>query len=61
MTMTNFLENKYTKWYFRIINSALLRAETDEYFEKHHIILKALGGNNRRIHKVIDKEELCQG
>lgn len=40
-----FLENKYTKFY----NSIVLRAQTrliDEYFERHHIIPKSLGGSN---------------
>lgn len=48
MTMANFLENKYTKWYFRIINSAQSRTEIAGYFEKHHIIPKSLNGNNSK-------------
>ena len=44
----NFLQNKYTKWYFNIIDAAKLRELTDGYFEKHHIIPKSLGGSNRK-------------
>ena len=42
-----YLTNKYTKWYENIIAKARQRvnAETD-YFEKHHIIPKSLGGSN---------------
>ena len=46
--MRDFLENKYTKWYFNIIYSAQKRTEIKEYFEKHHIIPKSLGGNNSK-------------
>jgi hypothetical protein len=43
------LQNKYTKWYERIV----LRAQTrtlpeNSYFEKHHIIPRSLGGNNSK-------------
>lgn len=41
----NFLQNKYTRWYFNIIAAAKLR-EIAEYNEKHHIIPKSLGGSN---------------
>lgn len=38
-----FLENKYTKWYYEIIeNSKALEGE------KHHIIPKSLGGNDSK-------------
>jgi len=40
-----FLFNKYTKWYFAIINN--LRTKT-EVTENHHIIPKSLGGSNRK-------------
>jgi hypothetical protein len=46
-----FLKNKYSKWYFNIIQTALLRLNIDEYFEKHHIIPKCMDGTN-------DKENL---
>lgn len=39
------LENKYSKWYFDIINNAKNR-ELEEYYEKHHILPKSLGGTN---------------
>ena len=41
-----FLDNKYTNWYFSIINSAQNRSENTGYTEKHHIIPKSLGGSN---------------
>jgi hypothetical protein len=49
-----FLENKYTKWYYCIINQSLNRS-LDEgiYIEKHHIIPKSLGGINRKDNLVI--------
>jgi len=37
-----FIDNKYTKWYFNIINSEITKIH--EYSEKHHIIPKSLGG-----------------
>jgi hypothetical protein len=40
-----FIKNKYTKWYYAIINRSCTRAN-NEYTEKHHIIPKSLGGNN---------------
>ncbi len=43
---TCFLENKYTRWYYNIISVALSRTIYSGYTEKHHIIPKALGGNN---------------
>lgn len=50
--MSIFMENKYTRWYYSIINNAQART-TLEYSEKHHIIPKSLGGNN-------DEENLVQ-
>ena len=42
-----FLENKYTKWYFHIINNAQNRiVSPDVYYEKHHITPKSIGGDN---------------
>lgn len=44
-----FISNKYTKWYFNIINSRKERIfELNEYFESHHIIPKSIGGTNRK-------------
>jgi hypothetical protein len=40
-----FLENKYTGWYFAIINASKLRGNSG-YSENHHIIPKSLGGSN---------------
>jgi hypothetical protein len=44
-----FLQNKYSKYYFNIINSAKLRIISKNiYTERHHIIPKSLGGNNSK-------------
>jgi len=40
-----FLDNKYTKWYFGIIESANNRLLTEGYTERHHIMPKSLGGS----------------
>lgn len=40
-----FIDNKYTHWYYSIINRATNRF-TSGYTEKHHIIPKSLGGSN---------------
>lgn len=45
--ITMFLQNKYSKWYFNIVNQALNRVPTG-YVERHHIIPKSLGGSNSR-------------
>lgn len=52
-----FIENKYTKWYFQIIEIAKSRVN-DTYVEKHHIISKSLGGSNsiKNLVKLIPKE-----
>jgi hypothetical protein len=45
-----FLENKFKKWYFSLINGASLRGWDRKtapiYVERHHIIPKSLGGIN---------------
>lgn len=49
-----FIDNKYTKIYYRIINNAILANRLKLkpnninyiYYEKHHIIPKTLGGTN---------------
>jgi hypothetical protein len=42
-----FLQNKYSKYYYNIINNAKSRnISKNIYTEKHHIIPKSLGGNN---------------
>lgn len=40
-----FLKNKYTTWYYNIINNARYR-ELTGYMEKHHILPKSLGGDD---------------
>lgn len=42
-----FIQNKYTKWYYSIIYRAKSRVvDQEKYYEKHHIIPKSLGGSN---------------
>ena len=46
-----FIQNKYTSWYYNIINKAKSenRIKSKEtYYESHHIIPKSLGGNNSK-------------
>jgi len=40
-----FINNKYTRWYYDIINRAKIRI-LESYTEKHHIIPRSLGGSN---------------
>jgi hypothetical protein len=40
-----YLSNKYTQWYYSIIDRAKVRI-LEGYTERHHIIPKSLGGNN---------------
>ncbi len=47
-----FITNKYTKWYYNIINSAKDRI-IDGYVEKHHIIPRSLGGTDDKSNLVI--------
>jgi len=42
-----FLENKYSKWYFKIIDKRL-NEKYAGYAERHHIIPKSLGGGNTK-------------
>lgn len=41
-----FIENKYAKWYFHLIENASNRKDVSSYAEKHHIIPKSLGGTD---------------
>ena len=44
-----FCDNKYTRWYYNIINRAQNRVLTnDQYSEIHHIVPKSLGGGNAK-------------
>jgi len=40
-----FIENKYYKWYYNIVDAARSRA-LEGYSENHHILPKCLGGTN---------------
>jgi hypothetical protein len=42
-----FIDNKYTRWYYSIINAAKARTLTG-YIERHHIIPRSLGGDNSK-------------
>ena len=43
-----FIDNKYTRIYFNIVNNAKSRTNYTGYVEKHHIIPKSLGGTNKK-------------
>ena len=54
-----FIENKYYKWYYMIINHRITNPiDSNAYGEKHHIIPKSLGGNNTKsnIVKLLPRE-----
>jgi len=40
-----YKNNKYSKWYFSLVNSKKYK-NTSDYLEKHHIIPKSLGGTD---------------
>lgn len=50
-----FIDNKYTKTYFQIIQKAKSENRSKEYsyFEYHHIIPKSLGGSNELFNLVL--------
>ena len=41
-----FVDNKYAKLYYRIVNHAMVRTEIGGKNESHHIIPRSLGGSN---------------
>ena len=45
--MYKFLENKYSRWYFEIVNRSSERSFSG-YTENHHIIPRSLGGSNKK-------------
>ena len=47
MEQSNFIDNKYTRLYYKIIEIAKASSH-DNYFEFHHIIPRSLGGDNSK-------------
>ncbi len=47
-----FIENKYTRWYTRLMDNARMRGTPVGYYEKHHIVPKCLGGSNTMLNLV---------
>lgn len=41
-----FIENKYSHWYYNLVEKARSREIPPEYNERHHIIPRSFGGNN---------------
>src|SRR5882672_8941090 len=41
-----FIKNKYYLWYYQIIDKARKRGIPGEYYERHHIMPKCMGGTN---------------
>lgn len=52
MSAEIFIDNKYTRIYYKIIEQAKVRIITG-YTETHHIIPRSLGGNNRKDNLVV--------
>lgn len=51
-----FIENKYSKIYYLIVNRSKLEKRTKSknvYYESHHIVPKSLGGSNDNDNKVL--------
>lgn len=50
-----FKNNKYSKWYFSIIQNAkdANRSKSDQYYESHHIVPKSFGGSNKNSNLVL--------
>lgn len=42
-----FIDNKYTRWYYAIVDNAKTRSITG-YTETHHIIPRSIGGSNQK-------------
>lgn len=54
-----FKKNKYTHWYYNIINKA--RARTPNFYtETHHILPKSLGGNDDKSNQILSLDEYFQ-
>jgi hypothetical protein len=51
----NLLSNKYSRWYFSIIDNAknANRTKQNETYERHHIVPKSLGGSNKKDNLVL--------
>lgn len=51
----SFLQNKYTRTYYRIIEKAQSknRKRGDDYFESHHILPKSMGGSDDVVNRVL--------
>jgi len=41
-----FLSNKYKRWYYQIVDKARKRGVIEDYFEKHHVVPRCMGGTN---------------
>jgi len=57
-----YLQNKYTHWYYSIIDHARGRPPVDQPIEKHHIIPRSLGGSDDKINLVrltLKEHRLC--
>ena len=55
-TEEQFIKNKYNNWYFKIIDNALSQERVkgdDNYYEKHHIIPRSIGGNDSKENLVL--------
>jgi hypothetical protein len=48
-----FEDNKYSRWYTLIVDNAKNRTLLLDYYEKHHIVPKSIGGANNKENLVI--------
>lgn len=48
VTVFPYLPNKYTNWYYQIIDRAVSRSTDIGYFERHHVVPSCFFVNNRR-------------
>lgn len=57
-----FIDNKYTRLYYRIINNRLQNPIMLGYKERHHIVPKSLGGSNLKentVHLTVREHFVC--
>ena len=53
------LTNKYTKWYFDIVDRAACRAGVDGYSERHHVLPKSIKMNDYNVRLSAREHYIC--
>lgn len=54
-----FTDNKYRRWYGRIIDRALVREASAVYTERHHIVPKSIVRNERTVRLTAKEHFVC--